>query len=274
MEVRVRLGPIDANSARVYLDYAAGVLAALEDGAAADVAVDPALASMFRRYLAEWRRLTESSGTFRWDGLVDRDELASVSVGWLELMSRLSGRFEELGLAVGPPEGEEFYHHLVEILSAALAADADLGGDKLREAWPALGSVHRSGEGERPGDRRAVRVVLADDSADLRLVLRIALQQDGRFDVVGEAGDGQAVVDICERLRPDLVLLDIVMPAVDGWMALAEIRERFPETKVVMVSSMEAATVTDRALAAGAVGCVQKSTSLESMSATLVELAG
>lgn len=267
--IDVRIGPVPAPAARAYLTYARDILDAIDGGRVAGVVVEPALAVSFRRYLDEWLPGTSGSGSFAWRGVVDRDELAEVASGWLDLMSRLSGRFEALGLPVGPADGEAFYHHLVDAIGAALEADVDLPGDKLREVWPALGTLDR--RHAEPFEKQ--RVVIVDDSADLRMVLRLALEQDGRFEVVGEAGDGAAALAVCEETSPDLVLLDIVMPRVDGWMALEDLRVRCPESRVVMVSSFDEASAAGRALAAGAVGYLQKSISLASMSDTLFRLA-
>lgn len=277
--VDVRLGPLPAVSAAHWAAYATDVLDAIQGGATAVPPLDAALVAAFRRYLGEWAQVAGAvgaagtDGTFEWVGQMDRDTLADLATAWLELMATVSGRVEELGLPVGPPEGEAFYHALVAAIADALEhgdEEARVGehlGEKLREAWPGLGVLARD---EAP---RKWRVVVADDSRDLRAVLRIALEQDGRFEVVGEAGDGAEAAARCAELQPDLVLLDLVMPRVDGWAALATIREQSPEVLAVVVSTIDEAVAADRAASMGAAAYVQKSISLVTLTDTLAELA-
>ena len=103
----------------------------------------------------------------------------------------------------------------------------------------------------------AVRVVVIDDTADLRDLLKIALTRGG-FEVVGEAGDGRAGIDSVHRHRPDVVLLDLAMPVMDGIEALPQIRRLIPEGKVVVLSGFGAQHMSERAVGAGADGYVQK----------------
>ncbi|MBV8296744.1 MAG: response regulator, partial [Acidimicrobiia bacterium] len=75
-----------------------------------------------------------------------------------------------------------------------------------------------------------IRVVLADDSDDVRDMLRMALEWDGRFDVVGEAGNGEEAVRLVSEHQPDAIFLDLVMPVLDGLKAIPRIRASSPET--------------------------------------------
>lgn len=104
---------------------------------------------------------------------------------------------------------------------------------------------------------RALRVVIIDDTSDLRELLRIALQRGG-FEVVGEAGDGSRGIDIVRLHRPDVVLLDLAMPVMDGIEALPSIRRLVPAGKIVVLSGFGAQQMSARAVAAGADGYVQK----------------
>ena len=97
------------------------------------------------------------------------------------------------------------------------------------------------------------RVVLVDDTADLRQLLRIALGRVG-FDVVGEAGDGAAGIEVAREQEPDLVVLDLSMPVMDGLEALPHIRAACPRAAIVVLSGFGANQMTERALARGADG--------------------
>ena len=84
---------------------------------------------------------------------------------------------------------------------------------------------------------RMIRVVVVDDNAEMRDLLRLALRRDPRFEIVAEAADGQEGVAACATNKPDVVILDIFMPGLDGLDAAVEIKRRSPRTKVVMYSS-------------------------------------
>jgi CheY-like chemotaxis protein len=97
-----------------------------------------------------------------------------------------------------------------------------------------------------------VRVLLADDLADIRLVIRLLLEADGRAEVVGEATDGAEAVRLASELRPDAVILDLRMPGMDGVQALPLIREVSPGTVVVALSALPVSPMTERAISLGA----------------------
>jgi DNA-binding NarL/FixJ family response regulator len=101
-------------------------------------------------------------------------------------------------------------------------------------------------------------VVIADDSDDVRLLLRSQLEIDGRFAVVGEAADGSAAVDIARDLQPDLIVLDLAMPRLDGLQALPLLREAAPEARVIVLSGFDPRSVGPKVLAAGAARCIEK----------------
>jgi signal transduction histidine kinase len=122
-------------------------------------------------------------------------------------------------------------------------------------------------------DVAAARVVLVDDTDDLRHLLRIALRRAG-YDVVGEAGDGRAGIEVTRDLRPDLVLLDLSMPVMDGLEALPVIRGHCPDATIVVLSGFGATQMAERALARGADGYIQKGASLASIIETVGDLLG
>jgi signal transduction histidine kinase len=105
----------------------------------------------------------------------------------------------------------------------------------------------------------SVRVVLVDDTPSLRLLTRLALDDTG-FEVVGEAGDGLAGVNLVKQLQPDLVLLDLAMPVMDGLEALPLMRNAVPTVRIVIVSGFDRRAMESQVLAAGADGYLQKGT--------------
>lgn len=109
---------------------------------------------------------------------------------------------------------------------------------------------------------RPVRVVIVDDTYDLRELLRLALTRGG-MEVVGEAGDGLTGIEAVRLERPDVVLLDLSMPIMDGLEALPSIRRLVPAAKIIVLSGFGATQMSERALATGADGYLQKGMSLK-----------
>jgi DNA-binding NarL/FixJ family response regulator len=104
----------------------------------------------------------------------------------------------------------------------------------------------------------AERILLVDDHPLTRSALSALLQQHG-FDVVGEAADGGEAIDAAARLHPDLVLLDLSMPGVDGLTALPRLREAAPDCEVVVLTASGTEENLLRAIRAGAAGYLLKS---------------
>lgn len=102
------------------------------------------------------------------------------------------------------------------------------------------------------------RIVIADDHGLVRQGFRSMLAREEGVEVVGEAEDGREAVEICSRLRPDLVLMDVRMPELDGLAATREIKQRYPETSVLMVTMQENPDYLLEAVKAGAAGYVLK----------------
>ncbi len=117
-----------------------------------------------------------------------------------------------------------------------------------------------------------VRAVVIDDTTDIRDLLRIALSRGG-MDVVGEAGDGQAAIELVRAERPDLVLLDLAMPVMDGVEALPLIRELVPDARIIVLSAF-AGEVSDQVLDGGADGYLVKGTPLREIVAYVDEKLG
>lgn len=105
-----------------------------------------------------------------------------------------------------------------------------------------------------------IRVLIADDHSVVREGLRMFLGRDPELDVVGEAADGEEAILLARQLHPDVVLMDLLMPIVDGIAATATIRKELPETEVIALTSvLESATVVG-AVKAGAIGYLLKNT--------------
>jgi DNA-binding NarL/FixJ family response regulator len=104
-----------------------------------------------------------------------------------------------------------------------------------------------------------IRVLLADDEAMIRAGVAAILASDKEIEVVAEAADGREAVDLARANRPDVVLLDIRMPGLDGLAAAAEIRRLLPETGVLMLTTFGEDAYIERALGLGASGFLLKS---------------
>lgn len=129
---------------------------------------------------------------------------------------------------------------------------------------------HVSLVAEAPPAAGTIKVVVADDAATARLVLRRILETSEVFTVVGEAADGLEAVALCAELQPDLVLVDLAMPEMDGLQAIPMIRQRAPGTRVVAVSGFTAHRMAVPAVAAGASAFVEKTDSPDDLVARLV----
>jgi DNA-binding NarL/FixJ family response regulator len=104
-----------------------------------------------------------------------------------------------------------------------------------------------------------IRVLVADDEPMVRRGVRAVLATDGGIEVVAEAADGHRAVELAQRHRPDVAVLDIRMPGVDGLRAAAEIRRTVPATGVVMLTTFGEDDYILRALGDGAAGFLIKS---------------
>jgi NarL family two-component system response regulator LiaR len=105
-----------------------------------------------------------------------------------------------------------------------------------------------------------VRIVIVDDHHVVREALRLLLNLDPDIEVVGEAADGAAAVRLARDLHPDLVLIDLAMPVMDGITATATIRREIPTTEVLALTSVLDDTSIAEAIKAGAIGYLLKDT--------------
>ncbi len=102
------------------------------------------------------------------------------------------------------------------------------------------------------------RVVLVDDAEEIRVVFRLALDREADFEIVAEAADGEEAVEAVRTHQPDLVLLDIAMPTMDGLQALRVIREESPGAVVIMLSGFSETVAAVSAVELGAHGYIRK----------------
>lgn len=107
-----------------------------------------------------------------------------------------------------------------------------------------------------------IRVLIADDHLVVREGLVLVLQATGEFEVVGQAANGHDAVRLAEELQPDLVLIDVQMPDMDGIEATAIITRRLPGSRVVVLSTFDEEEYIYNSLQAGAMGFVLKSSDL------------
>jgi NarL family two-component system response regulator LiaR len=114
-----------------------------------------------------------------------------------------------------------------------------------------------------------IRVLVVDDHKLVRQGLRFLLEQEPDFQVVGECSDGAQVAESVRRLRPDVVLLDLIMPRVDGISALRQLKQSRPSTRVVILTSHRGDDRVLDAVAAGADCYLLKTAGVEEVISTL-----
>ena len=114
-----------------------------------------------------------------------------------------------------------------------------------------------------------IKVLLADDHAIVREGVRLCLEGMGDIDVVGEAEDGHQAVRLVGQLGPDVAVLDVTMPRLNGIEALRQIRRDHPRTRVVMLSMHDNEAYVTQALQAGASGYVLKRTAATELAAAI-----
>ena len=116
-----------------------------------------------------------------------------------------------------------------------------------------------------------VRLLLADDVPAMRSLVRYAIEESGaEIDVVGEAGDGMEAILMAQELRPDVILLDLAMPQMDGLEVLVSLREVAPDTRAVIFSGFASARMLPQAAELGAVAYVEKRQPLDDVLAAIL----
>ncbi len=117
------------------------------------------------------------------------------------------------------------------------------------------------------------KVMIVDDHIIMRDGLTEVLERSGAFEVVGYAQDGVVAVDVAQTLKPDVIIMDVMMPEKDGIEACREIREALPDTRVLILTASTDEDAVLAAVAAGATGYLQKFSGKEKLLSTIQEVA-
>jgi PAS domain S-box-containing protein len=175
--------------------------------------------------------------------------------GWMELESRLgAGTTVTLGVTVG----------------ASCAVDAAAGGNGVEQpAFAAQAAASASHTTQQAVLERPVRVLLVDDHAMVRQGLRSILDGYPNLDIIAEAGDGEEAITLARLLKPDLIVMDVNMPRLDGIEATKRIREELPATHVVGLSVNEAEHIVKSMRAAGAAAFLTKESAADHLYETI-----
>ena len=120
--------------------------------------------------------------------------------------------------------------------------------------------------------RIPVRVVVADDADGVRELTCLLLEMDGDFQVVGRARDGAEAIELARAGRPDLVLLDVAMPVLDGIAALPRLRAELPEARLVVFTGFRESALEREARGAGADAVIEKGLGVQTLVQTLREV--
>jgi two-component system, NarL family, response regulator LiaR len=110
-----------------------------------------------------------------------------------------------------------------------------------------------------------IRILIADDHAMVRQGLRMFLGLDPDLELVGEAANGKEVIELARNLKPDIVLMDLVMPEMDGIAATEIIRRKFPDVEVIALTSVLEDKAVIGAVRAGAIGYLLKDTNADEL---------
>ncbi|MBR4616490.1 MAG: response regulator transcription factor [Kiritimatiellae bacterium] len=120
---------------------------------------------------------------------------------------------------------------------------------------------------------KKIRILIADDHAVMRMGLNALFDTVGEFEVVGEAADGAEAVEMTVRRKPDVVIMDLVMPVMDGVSATGEIMKRAPNAHVLLLTTYGSSDGIAHALDAGPSGAVLKSASNENLISAIKDVA-
>ena len=123
------------------------------------------------------------------------------------------------------------------------------------------------------GRTQPIRVMLVDDHEIVREGLREILEHSGEFEVVGQAADGEVAVEVAQRVNPEVIVMDVMMPVKNGIDACREIAEILPDTRLLILTAAAEEDAMMESVAAGATGYLQKHSGKEVLLHTLREVA-
>jgi NarL family two-component system response regulator LiaR len=109
--------------------------------------------------------------------------------------------------------------------------------------------------------QKTIRVLIVDDHQMLRKGLNVVLKNSSDIEVIGEASTGVEALELCDRLNPDVILMDLVMPGMDGVTTIQHIRERAPYTQIIALTSFDNEELVHAAIEAGALSYLLKNVS-------------
>ena len=210
--LRAELGPLPSVHVLAWVRNARQVLdGVLRAGSALPVELPDEVAVAFRGYLDEWEAGALACDPFTWQAEIPVERVRRMAVYLFGVLTLDDETWDRHGLPWAPPEAEPFYDALVAAVTVGLAAADAEAGPMLQASWPEELTRTRL---EPEGALR--RIVIVDDTPDVRLLFQMALEIDGRFEVVGTAADGREAIAVCEAEQPDGILLDVMMPEMDG----------------------------------------------------------
>jgi PAS domain S-box-containing protein len=181
-------------------------------------------------------------------------EQGNVGASTSFLQRTLSAARKMMNDLLEPLDGEDLQAGDLLRSEAAVLEDAPASEDAAEEVG-------------KPAPRR--RVLVVDDSEDVRTLLCLKLATLPTFEVVGEAVDGAQAVEVATEQQPDLILLDLAMPRMDGLEALPLLREAVDDVRVVVLSGFDKDAMAEKALAAGADSYVEKGTAMSDLAEVL-----
>lgn len=118
-------------------------------------------------------------------------------------------------------------------------------------------------------DQTPIRILLVDDHDMVRRGIAVFLLTNDDLVLVGEAANGVEALEKCAELQPDVVLMDLMMPVMDGITAIRLIRERYPATQVIALTSFSEEKLVETSLQAGAIGYLFKNVSVDELAAAI-----
>lgn len=118
-------------------------------------------------------------------------------------------------------------------------------------------------------EQSRIRILLVDDHDMVRRGLAVFLLAYDDLVLVGEAANGVEALEKCAELQPDVVLMDLMMPVMDGTAAIRLIRQRYPDTQVIALTSFSEERLVENALQAGAIGYLYKNVSVDDLAAAI-----